>query len=136
MSKQVQAKRGTATQNDALTGAVGEVTVDTTNDSLRVHDGSTAGGIQTMRVDMANYNGTRVSGTFNVTALDASGSATMADLDLSDNNIRLQFIETDTTDLNTRIQHNAGIWRLQTLNDSGSTVTNRLLIDHSTGDIS
>ena len=77
MSKQVQAKRGTATQNDALTGAVGEVTVDTTNDSLRVHDGSTAGGIQTMRVDMANYDGTRVTGTFNVTDLDVSGGATV-----------------------------------------------------------
>lgn len=45
MATQVQLRRGTATQNDAFTGAVGEVTVDTTNKRLRLHDGVTAGGI-------------------------------------------------------------------------------------------
>ena len=44
MATQVQLRRGTAAQNDAFTGAVGEVTVDTDNDTLRVHDGGTAGG--------------------------------------------------------------------------------------------
>lgn len=46
MATQVQFRRGTSTENDAFTGALGEVTVDTTNDTLRVHDGSTAGGFQ------------------------------------------------------------------------------------------
>ncbi len=46
MSKQVQLRRGTAMQNDAFTGALAEVTVDTTNGDLRVHDGSTAGGVE------------------------------------------------------------------------------------------
>lgn len=41
---QVQFRRGTAAQNDAFTGATGEITVDTTNFNLRVHDGTTAGG--------------------------------------------------------------------------------------------
>ena len=44
MSTQVQYRRGTATQNNAFTGALGEITVDTTNWTLRVHDGATAGG--------------------------------------------------------------------------------------------
>ena len=44
MAIQVQLRRGTASQNNAFTGAVGEVTVDTTANSLRVHDGTTAGG--------------------------------------------------------------------------------------------
>lgn len=44
MSKVVQWKRGNVTVNDAYTGANGEITVDTTNWNLRVHDGSTAGG--------------------------------------------------------------------------------------------
>ncbi len=39
-----QIRRGTAEQNDAFTGAIGEVTMDTTNKTLRVHDGTTAGG--------------------------------------------------------------------------------------------
>ena len=44
MAVQVQLRRGTASQNNSFTGAAGEVTVDTTNQTLRVHDGSTAGG--------------------------------------------------------------------------------------------
>ena len=44
MAKQVQFRRGSTFENDAFTGAVGEVTVDTTTKGVRVHDGSTAGG--------------------------------------------------------------------------------------------
>ena len=44
MSRQIQIRRGTAAENDAFTGAIGEVTMDTTNKTLRVHDGTTAGG--------------------------------------------------------------------------------------------
>jgi len=44
MAVQVQLRRGTEAQNNAFTGVVAEVTVDTTNNKLRVHDGSTAGG--------------------------------------------------------------------------------------------
>lgn len=44
MSTQVQYRRGTGAQNDAFTGALAEITVDTTNGTLRVHNGITAGG--------------------------------------------------------------------------------------------
>ena len=44
MAVQVQLRRGTSSQNDSFTGAAAEITVDTTNNRLRVHDGSTAGG--------------------------------------------------------------------------------------------
>lgn len=44
MTKTLQLKRGTTTANNAYTGSVGEITVDTTTHSIRVHDGSTAGG--------------------------------------------------------------------------------------------
>ena len=46
MSRQIQIRRGTVAENDAFTGAIGEVTMDTTNKTLRVHDGETAGGIK------------------------------------------------------------------------------------------
>ena len=46
MAKQLQLRRGTATEHGTFTGANGEVTVDTTNKTLRVHDGTTAGGTQ------------------------------------------------------------------------------------------
>ena len=46
MAKQLQLRRGTDAEHSTFTGAVGEVTVDTTNKTLRVHDGSTVGGIR------------------------------------------------------------------------------------------
>jgi hypothetical protein len=44
VSTQIQYRRGTGVQNDAFTGALGEVTVDTTNKTIRVHDGVAVGG--------------------------------------------------------------------------------------------
>lgn len=44
MSRQIQFRRGDAAANDNFIGAIGEVTMDTTNKTLRVHDGTTAGG--------------------------------------------------------------------------------------------
>lgn len=49
MSKQVKLRRGTAAQHTSFTGVVGEVTVDTTNHNLRVHDGATVGGNPTAK---------------------------------------------------------------------------------------
>ena len=40
----LQILRGTTAQNDAYTGSAGELTMDTTTNELRLHDGSTAGG--------------------------------------------------------------------------------------------
>lgn len=44
MALQIQLRSGTATEHNTFTGANGEVTVDTTNKTLRVHDGTTVGG--------------------------------------------------------------------------------------------
>jgi hypothetical protein len=48
MSIQVQYRRGTAAENNAFTGSLGEITVDTTTSTLRVHNGVTAGGTATV----------------------------------------------------------------------------------------
>jgi hypothetical protein len=40
----LQLRRGTTAQNDNYAGSVGEITVDSTLNTLRVHDGSTTGG--------------------------------------------------------------------------------------------
>ncbi|ATQ67726.1 MULTISPECIES: hypothetical protein [Methylosinus] len=45
MSARVKHRRGTATQNDAYVGGEGEITVDTTNNRIRLHDGVTTGGV-------------------------------------------------------------------------------------------
>ena len=48
MPTALQLRRGTTSQNDSFTGAVGEISVDTTLDTIRIHDGSTAGGFATV----------------------------------------------------------------------------------------
>jgi hypothetical protein len=54
MATQVQLRRGTFAETAAFTGAIGEVTVDTTRDTLVVHDGSTVGGFPLLRADFVN----------------------------------------------------------------------------------
>jgi len=44
MARQVQFRRGTTSEHSSFTGAVGEITVNTTTNKPVVHDGSTAGG--------------------------------------------------------------------------------------------
>jgi len=44
MATQVQLRRGSTSQHNVFTGAIGEITVDTDKDSLVIHDGSTQGG--------------------------------------------------------------------------------------------
>ena len=56
MAKRVQLRRGTTAQNNAFTGAVGEVSVDTDKEVLVVHDGTTAGGFPVAA--RANTDGT------------------------------------------------------------------------------
>lgn len=44
MARQIQIRRGSAAAHANFTGAVGEITMDTTNNTLRLHDGITPGG--------------------------------------------------------------------------------------------
>lgn len=46
MAIEVKFRRGTSVQHSSFTGANGEITVDTTNKTLRVHDGVTVGGVK------------------------------------------------------------------------------------------
>ena len=60
MARVLQLRRGTNAENNLFTGAVGELTVDTTNEVLRIHDGVTQGGT-TVGLDagfMAPFAGT------------------------------------------------------------------------------
>lgn len=72
---QVKLRRGTAAEHDTtnggFTGAEGEVTVDTTNDTLRVHDGSTAGGER-----LAKYSELASAGSGTVTSVDSGTGLT------------------------------------------------------------
>lgn len=54
MAKRVQFIRHTTPQADAFEGLAGEITVDTDNKELRVHDGLQKGGFAQARKDLAN----------------------------------------------------------------------------------
>lgn len=44
MSTQIQRRRGTTSEHSTFTGAAGEITIDSTKNTVVVHDGSTQGG--------------------------------------------------------------------------------------------
>ena len=59
MSKRVQRRRGTAaehTSGTGFTGEIGEITVDTTANTIRIHDGITKGGHPLSRADASNLD--------------------------------------------------------------------------------
>tara|TARA_B100001996_G_C18187809_1_gene410892 strand:- start:33 stop:287 length:255 start_codon:yes stop_codon:yes gene_type:complete len=78
MAVTVQFRRGTAAQNNAFTGSIGEISVNTTNSSIRVHDGSTAGGTELMLASASNISGNipigNVSGTITASSLTDGSS--------------------------------------------------------------
>ena len=62
MAKQLQLRKGTATEHNTFIGALGEVTVDTTNKTLRVHDGTTVGGTPLLNANQLVGSTTTVKG--------------------------------------------------------------------------
>ena len=99
MAKRVQRRRGTTAEHAGFTGHEGESTIDTTKETVVVHDGSTAGGFPLAREDMSNVVNqvgitqlkfsagtagqvlkTDGSGTLSFTTIDASTTAVGGDL--------------------------------------------------------
>ena len=62
MAKLVQRRRGSTLDHDNFIGAIGEITVDTTLDTIRVHDGATPKGFPLARQDMSNVSGNPTTG--------------------------------------------------------------------------
>jgi hypothetical protein len=74
MAKRVQRRRGTTAEHVTFIGVDGETTVDTSKDTVVVHDGANAGGFPLAREDMSN-----VINQVGVTQLKcADGSANQA----------------------------------------------------------
>lgn len=75
MSKQIQFRRGTASEHTTFTGAIGEITMDTTAKTLRVHDGAKPGGYPlVIQTDIANKVDTNM---VNITKAGKSAIASM-----------------------------------------------------------
>ena len=79
MATAIQWRRGTTSQHSSFTGLVGEITVDTDLDTLRVHDGSTAGGHR-----LAKFSDIQAGDITGVTAGDGlSGGGTSGGVSLA-----------------------------------------------------
>ena len=68
MTTAIRRRRGTTTQHSTFTGLAGELTVDTTKNTVVVHDGSTAGGFA-----LAKENNATLSGSVNFSGGTANG---------------------------------------------------------------
>ncbi len=133
MPTQLQIRRGSTSDHTSFTGAAGELTVNTTKDTVLVHDGSTAGGFELARADGSNLNAITnditVTGTVNAQTADISTKVIV-----NGTTPRLELFESDVTDLNTRIRVTSGNLQIQSTDDAGTTTQTRVAIDNSDGE--
>ena len=87
MATQVQFRRGTTSQTSSFIGAVGEVTVDTTKNTLIVHNAVQAGGFPVLRDD--GTNSALTSGSLSNCALKFAGDSNTGIISPSSDNISL-----------------------------------------------
>lgn len=105
---QVLLRRGTTAEHSTFTGAEGEVTVDTTKDTLVVHDGTTAGGRPLLREDLNNLaagaiTAAKLSDSFiiDLTTVTAVAGDYVAIADASDSNNKKKALVSDIVALAT-----------------------------------
>jgi len=71
----LQFRRGTTTQNDTYTGLPGEITIDTTLNTVRLHDGTTVGGNVIGQTGQTGYTGSIGVGYTGSVGVGYTGSA-------------------------------------------------------------
>ncbi len=54
MATRIKFRRGSTAQHASFTGAASEITVNSSKDTVVVHDGSTQGGFEMLRADLDN----------------------------------------------------------------------------------
>ena len=74
-AKLVQRRRGTTANHSVFAGAEGEITQDTTKNTLVCHDGNTQGGHPLAKEDMSNVSGTASGGGVGIIQLNLSDGA-------------------------------------------------------------
>lgn len=88
----LQLRRGTTAEHSSFTGEEGEVTTNTSKDTLVVHDGSTQGGFELALADGSNLSSTSATTVVSDTTpqlggdLDVNGNAIVS---TSNNNIEI-----------------------------------------------
>lgn len=84
MSRQIQSRRGSSAEHETFTGAPGEITVDTTNNTLRIHDGQTPDGTPLAKqseIPAVNFEGLLGRPDYSAKTIIAASSIKYADQD-------------------------------------------------------
>ena len=84
MAKKLQLRGGTTSEHSSFTGAVREVTVDTDLKTLKVHDGSTAGGTRLAKYSEIPDVSSFITGVTAGSGIDVSGTTISVEPDLRD----------------------------------------------------
>jgi hypothetical protein len=109
MATQLQIRRGTSTQVAAFTGAEGEIVVNTTNDSVHVNDGSTAGGFEMARADLNNVSDTSLNAalTGNTVSALTITTLTLGSTAITATGTELNYVDGVTSAIQTQIDTKA-----------------------------
>jgi len=70
------------------------------------------------------------------TGIDVTGAVVADGLTVDHFAPTILLLENDTTNLDSRIQQNGGLFKIQNVDDSGSFLKNRMILDQATGNIS
>ena len=151
MAKRVQRRRGTTAEHATFTGFDGETTVDTTKDTVVVHDGATTAGFPLAREDLSNVNlvnligvtqlnlidgtanqviQTDGSGTISFGTIDVTGSAVGGDISGTVGNAQIIANKVGITELNVSDGTNG---QALTTNGSGVLSFSNVLTDPALG---
>ena len=154
MAKRVQRRRGTTSEHTNFTGYDGETTVDTTKDTVVVHDGATSAGFPLAREDLSNVNLTNLIGVTELKLTDGtngqviktngSGTISFGTIDISGTTIGNLGGDIEGTIANATIKDNkVGITELNvsdgtsgqalTTNGSGVLAFSNVLTDPALG---
>ncbi len=129
MATQLQIRRGTTAQMNAFTGAEGELAVNTTTDTVHVHDGSTAGGFALAKADGSNI--ATYAGSF--TTLAASGAVTLSSTLIVSSNVGIGNSSPSSYFSNARNLVVGGTTGANGITISGSTDTQIFFADGTSG---
>jgi hypothetical protein len=128
MPTQLQLRGGTTLQNASFTGLAREVTVDTTQHTLIVHDGTTVGGHELALADLSNVTGT-VGATYGISAETTTGGV----------NLRLTGSNLTTDDVKLAAGSNVTLTRTDantiTIASTGSGATYGISAETTTGGV-
>ena len=134
MATEVKRRRGTTVEHSTFTGAVAELTVDLTKDTVVVHDGATQGGFPLLREDFSNAVFTVPDARYllesnNLSDLDSASTARDnlelgASDDVTFNTVTADLIGDVTGNVTGDVTGDlTGAIHVQGKNDSGGTLT-------------